>query len=336
MKEGRIAYIDLAKGFCISLVMLFHLKEALGREYWLDGLLFSSCMLPPFFFVSGIFFRGDTDFRTFLRGKVRHLLLPFAVFYLLTSVLLPAVLSRFLGMQFATVTGWSSLWAFIWPGEFPNIPLWFLWCLFLVCLMFRVAWDLSCRFFPSHRQTAAGLMSVACSLVGFYAERRLGFDVGSLFEAMQSLPFYCAGYLWVRTSSRQTGSSRGINLSACSFVYFIVFLALASLPCLLQVHLLSVPLSCAFFLLCGLAGSALVLLVAFVLKRLPLISLLGRYSLLILVTHELLIRILSPLLMRLSQYAGPDVAIVLVWLLLALCYVLGVRGVKTAKAASVS
>lgn len=57
MKGQRIASIDLAKGFCISIVMCFHIKDIIPDDCMLAPVAFSACMLPPFYFLSGLCFK---------------------------------------------------------------------------------------------------------------------------------------------------------------------------------------------------------------------------------------------------------------------------------------
>jgi len=49
-KENRIAYIDLAKGFCIALVVFYHSKGVLGVQYLTD-IFFVSFRLPLFSYI---------------------------------------------------------------------------------------------------------------------------------------------------------------------------------------------------------------------------------------------------------------------------------------------
>ena len=87
-KENRIAYIDLAKGFCIALVVFYHSKGVLGVQYLID-IFFVSFRLPLYFFLSGLFFKEYGSFQNFFIKKTNRLLIPFFFFYFCFSVLMP-------------------------------------------------------------------------------------------------------------------------------------------------------------------------------------------------------------------------------------------------------
>ena len=70
MKGQRIASIDLAKGFCISIVMCFHIKDIIPDDCMLAPVAFSACMLPPFYFLSGLCFKEEASFGMFIQKKV--------------------------------------------------------------------------------------------------------------------------------------------------------------------------------------------------------------------------------------------------------------------------
>lgn len=87
MHDGRVDWIDYAKGFCIVLVVMMHstlgVEAAAGREGWLHPLVEFArpFRMPDFFLISGLFLARviDRDWRTYLDRKVVH----FAYFYLL-------------------------------------------------------------------------------------------------------------------------------------------------------------------------------------------------------------------------------------------------------------
>lgn len=66
---NRIQSFDLAKGLCISVVVLFHVRGIAAHELPFESVLFSSFMLPPFFFLAGVFFRDHIAFKVFLVKK---------------------------------------------------------------------------------------------------------------------------------------------------------------------------------------------------------------------------------------------------------------------------
>jgi uncharacterized membrane protein YcfT len=85
--DGRIDWVDYAKGFCIVFVVMMHstlgVEAAAGKDGWLHYLVEFArpFRMPDFFMISGLFLAQviDRDWRTYLDRKVVH----FAYFYLL-------------------------------------------------------------------------------------------------------------------------------------------------------------------------------------------------------------------------------------------------------------
>ena len=85
--DGRVDWVDYAKGFCIVFVVMMHstlgVEAAVGKDGWLHGLVEFArpFRMPDFFMISGLFLARviDRDWRTYLDRKVVH----FFYFYLL-------------------------------------------------------------------------------------------------------------------------------------------------------------------------------------------------------------------------------------------------------------
>src|SRR6478736_886733 len=117
LHDGRIDWVDYAKGFCIIFVVMMHstlgVGLAAGREGWLHPVVAFAMpfRMPDFFLISGLFLANviDRGWRTYLDRKVLH----FAYFYVLwvaiqwaMKSLGPALLSGDLdGVGLALVSG---------------------------------------------------------------------------------------------------------------------------------------------------------------------------------------------------------------------------------------
>jgi uncharacterized membrane protein YcfT len=85
--DGRVDWVDYAKGFCIVFVVMMHstlgVEAAAGKDGWLHYLVEFArpFRMPDFFMISGLFLANviNRDWRTFLDRKVAH----FFYFYLL-------------------------------------------------------------------------------------------------------------------------------------------------------------------------------------------------------------------------------------------------------------
>ena len=316
MKKERIEYLDLAKGICICIVMLFHIKGIVQYEMMMDPVLFSACMLPPFFFLSGLFFKEGQSFRVFLIDKTNRLLLPFGFFYLVTAVIMPNILYYGWGVNFQTVIGWESLWAFIWPGEYPNIPLWFLWSLFLINLIFWVLLNLSKGIFHHSVQVA---MVVACfgfALIGKMAEETFNTDVACILKSLQNMPFFCIGFLSGKYNLQHKTGSLGTGHRIIMLFGAFLTTLLTFIPSL---HNFIITDFLTFYL-CGVAGTVLIIILSAFIHHLPLISYLGRYSIIIVLTHGLLVRVGTPLVIHISHSLAEGYTVFIVWILMSLSY----------------
>ena len=314
--KNRIPYVDLAKGICISIVMLFHIKNINPNTFLLSPILFSACMLPPFYFLSGYFFKEERSLRLFLYKKVNRLVVPFVFFYLTTSVLVPNLLHSMVGIQFETVTGWPSLWAFIYPGEYPNFPIWFLWCLFVMNCLFYAILSLAKLLSGRNREGAIVFLCIGCAFLGVCAEKHFGTDIANLFEALKNMPFLGLGFL---SSQKNTLSilttaspTKKVVLAIASFCFTLLSCWPADAYHVWQVILM--------YYIPGIAGSFLILSVSALLVRLPLISYIGKYSIILVLTHGLMVRMGYHFFLNISEFVGPYISITLFWTIMALSY----------------
>lgn len=318
MGRERIEYLDLAKGICICIVMLFHTKGLLQCEFFIDPVLFSSYMLPPFFFLSGVFFKEEDSFGTFLKKKTNRLLIPFAFFYIVSAVIMPNFLHYIMGVEIKSVIGWKSLLAFVWPGVYPNFPLWFIWCLFLMNLLFWAINHLCNRIFRRHSRAMVACACICCALLATCYEQLFSVDVACIYNTLKYILFFCAGFLVsgiIKGHCLDTFS----NLKKTGLLLITLAVTLVRLiPCVTA----SVLLETLSFYICGLAGSVFVIIVSSMIMYLPLVSYLGRYSIIIVLTHGLLIRAGTVFIAYLSSVIGTYNAVLLFWVLMALSYLI--------------
>ena len=308
MKDGkkRIAFIDLAKGFCITLVVFYHSKGVLDCHYLTDS-FFMSFRLPLYFFLSGLFFKDYGNFRTFLIKKANRLLIPFLFFYLCFSVLIPNAMHYFLGMNFETVIGWPTLWAFIWPGQYPNIPIWFLWCLFLMNILFWIV-----RYILKDSLIVLTIICIMLGIIGYWLIDIHDTDYGNIFKALQSIPFFYFGYLFTHYQGLST-------LQSLSKKKIIICMLIFLIPTFILSVFIPYPTIYTFYI-CGITGTLFILLLAIIFQYLPLFSYIGRYSIMLLLTHGIFLRILTPLYHYVSQYIGATSTTVVMTVLLLLSY----------------
>ena len=263
MEGKRIGYIDLAKGICMLLVVLGHFQELYGSRLFQDlSYTLSYIRLPLYFFLSGMFFRTYASFRYFLTKKINHLLVPYLVFLVL--------------------------------GLFTvrNFPIWFLSCLFYSNMLFYCCKRIE-ALWPGRYVLAASCMVL--SVIGFFLPDGRGCD-GQLYEqvyyfgtAMTCLGFFYAGYAVNRyTGIVRSGVSSRIEyelllMAVCAAVVAFVgwYYDYADTGFRLNFYGYSIVGMYA----AGLAGCIGILVLSRRLRYLPYVSFIGRYSIVVLLTH---------------------------------------------------
>lgn len=128
--SGRIEYVDWIKGFAILWIIWWHTCHPSFVDPYYH--------VPIFFFVSGIFFK-QYPIKGYLRRKTKTIIIPFLFFYFVSYIFRIAL----------------HLWDYRTIDEFPwinifdifkcmpngdylwvNSPIWFLPCLFNVCILY--------------------------------------------------------------------------------------------------------------------------------------------------------------------------------------------------------
>lgn len=277
-RKPRIEYIDLAKGFCICLVVVNHLAGRLHYDMPMAQYL-TLFRMPLYYFLSGCFFKVYDGFSGFMKRKINKLVIPFAFFYLLNSCLLPRLLFDCFGISWARLEYSEFLTGFLRP-VFPGMPIWFLLALFGINIVFYLIHITAQRTRYSLAILVGSAIVLAC--VGAY----ITVDVSIYLRAIcRNLLFFVAGYL----AYRKTDVLRPNRFDDFLWLQIIISFAIVwfgynYLPYWLHYYL------------CGLAGLYGVVMLAKLIGKLPYFSNIGRYSIMLLVTHMVLIRTAEDLL----------------------------------------
>ena len=298
--NGRINYIDSAKGACMFLVVMVHtgVPEPLPNIYELD--------VPAFFVLSGYFFNTGGRLRDFLRKKSYRLILPFLLFYLLSYAVYYALLLLY--PPVATMTEASGILDCLTQKAWFNGPLWFLPCLFwiqlLTFLLARLPGGIVAELTASLALAAVGL------LLGRYSVfLPLAFDT-----ALTSLPYFLAGRVFRQTSIFNAGHNVTIIISLATILLwgfsgdFSIGLSTNSYDVNLLVMYL---LPCLFVLM-------LTLLAKHLLQPWErLLPFIGRHTIFVLCTHHLVYR---PVKLVLSHFVGsPEESLLTFFVTMLLC-----------------
>ena len=163
-KANRELWLDIAKCFCIILVVLSHTAIRIPVVTFLGGMFF----VPLFFIAAGYTYRNKgLKFCVFAADKAKRLLIP----YLVSNVLLvgyftviggfskPALLGIFYSRSMLMAPG--SSWNMGMMNSL-NSPTWFLTCMFLVYCIYYV---IDCRFADAWKRRKLILLAMLVGIV---------------------------------------------------------------------------------------------------------------------------------------------------------------------------
>lgn len=312
-EKGRIEWIDLAKGICIFLVVFHHVTVALNLDYPFSTEL-TSFRMPLYFMLSGLFFKQYEGFIGFLKRKTNKLLIPFLFFLLITSVLPCWIIRNDLSLKYF----FTEM-----NGPLYNYTIWFLLCLFEINLLFYFIQWLADFIDSKHQTFIVALLSVClgvCGLIIGLIGRTIPLYVGTTLTA---LPFFAFGW-WLRRHTNFLSSPLDLRYDLPLMVICGIIVYCCASPVVFSFNL--IPREGALFVhLCGIAGTMMVLILAKMLKHIPLISFWGRYSIMVLCTHEVVILVLSGFMGRMLNGVPLLIAVLLVTLLICHLLILFMR-----------
>ncbi len=186
-REGRIAWIDVAKGYAMLCVIAAHIGAG-GL-----GTLMYTFHLPIFFFLSGFLFRADRPFPQFLRRKAKTMLLPY--FALGGVVLLFFCLQDTAAALRAGAGGGGAFLASLLKNLAGMLvqrrwgTIWFLGALFLQNLLFFPIVRLAKT--PARVALCGGAVTILGLLEDYFFDARLPWNAD---VAMTAAVFFGVGY----------------------------------------------------------------------------------------------------------------------------------------------
>lgn len=317
MKQ-RIQYIDLAKGLCILLVVLYHVFKHV--HFMPEFVMTISCFrMPLYFFLSGLFFKEYENFIGFFLRKVNKLFIPFAFFYLVTSFAISNLLYYVFGftVEGKSVLGLGGLIAFITKEKFANGPIWFLWVLFLVNIYFYILLNLVKKI-TSNKKIYPIILAVMCFLVGIIGSAVFSGRINLLAfldSAMSALPFFAVGYLFNIFTDILVPNRWDKYLPIIIFVCFAITFYFGG-NCSYRKNEFTINPFWQY--ICGIAGTLGIIFTAKIIQNIPFITYWGRYSIMILVSHSVLLEIVGPLI--LIMHLPLPLTVILIMIVLMFSY----------------
>lgn len=281
----RIPFIDLTKGVCILLVILFHVGGPINQ---LDPHhMIASFRMPLYFFISGVFFKPYHGTTEFIIRKINRLIIPFFFFFLIPfccAYILGSIKPDF----FQIAPSMRELFIpFSGHGLIRyNPPIWFLLALFVCNGLFYIIHEcLRKRNEKLFILTIIGIGCIGYLLAKYRIELPLYIDV-----AMAALPFYFGGF-WVRRYNFFLQKHRYDKYIPSIVVCLIAILYLSSGYIGLRCNV--IHNSIIGFYLAGFSGILSILLVCKLINHLPIVSQIGKTSIVSLGIHSIIITFLE-------------------------------------------
>lgn len=271
MAKQRIAYVDFMKGLCIILVVAFHIdRNAMG--YHTNEML-QSFRVPMYFFLSGLFFKLYDGFLDFVRRKTNNIVVPLVFFFLLGAAYLYC--QALYRSHFSVAGAWELM-----PGEMirVNTPLWFLVVLFEVNVVYYVL-----RKCLPHLWTI--VVAIALSGVGYILVSKGIRLIFMLDIALVALPYFILGTEVRKAGWLERGPHVALRVAFAVLVVAVLYLFAEKIN--LQER--RFPDYLRLYLLPCMSILALMFICQYIKRPVPFISHLGRYSIIVLGTHQYLI-----------------------------------------------
>lgn len=295
-KVERIDYIDLAKGICIILVVLYHFSER-----WFDFPNIVALRMPLFFVLSGIFVRTKDNLKNFTIKKINTILIPY-IFWFIMGIVLTGILNYESFYDLRIFHAWQDL----------NGPIWFLIALFNINIIFY--------FIQEYLTRNLRILSIflIISLGVYCAIYKISLPL-DLEKSLWFFPFFYLGYLFkewlVNIQYKKNLKLLLLGIGAIIFSHCIYFTTTSWAFSFFKNHLIFDQL---FSYINSLSYVIGVLFLCKVIKFLPIISYHGKYSLIVLCSHWLIMKVLY--LISGGPIENPILKFVFLFSLLALCW----------------
>jgi fucose 4-O-acetylase-like acetyltransferase len=297
--KPRIEFVDLAKGVCILLVIAWHCSAFADEIPNVSRLI----RMPLYFVISGLFYKDYGGWLLTIVKKVNRLIIPFVFFFLLSYAFL--AIGRRLGLIEHSDSDITDL---FYHRDIYNVALWFLLCLFNINVIFTLLRLLSVN------EIYLAVVSIACGGVGYWL------SVSGLYlpfyvdTALTAMPMFYFGHLLSRTKLLYPSRLDWWGMLCGALILVVVYIVYNSLECRAFVYYHN-RLECNFLVadLLSIAGVFGLLMVLKPIKWLPVVSMIGRYSIVALCLHNMLLALINGFLKPISCEMAFVLTVVACW-----------------------
>ncbi len=281
MAKERIVYIDFMKGLCILLVVSFHIHSTALSKHVND--ILQQFRIPMYFFLSGLFFKTYNGFGDFVRKKVNNIIIPMVFFLLIGTVY---IFGRSMLMTHMNIT--AALHKMPLNPIDNNTPMWFLLVLFEVNIMYYLLQQYLPRLWTN-------IVAIGLSVIGYIVVYN-GYNLVLYFDiALVALPYFILGSEAKQHGLLTRGPSLAVRLAMVVGVFVLLWFLASEINMKHRVY----PDYLRLYLLPAVSIFALLFVCQYIKRPVPVISYIGRYSLIVLGTHYFLIGPLKILILKL-------------------------------------
>lgn len=307
-RKPRIEFIDLAKGICILLVVQFHVAQETGAydpDCWFS-ILTRNLRMPLYYLLSGMFFKNYGGFFLTALKKFNKLMIPFFFFILLAYIAFQLPARAYQGDDLIPSSLGSAYHWFI----SLNDSVWFLFSLFLINLL----------FFPIvvHVRNEWLRLAIVAALAASAPPICKILNINVITSVFNCIPFFYLGWLSARRSDflyRHIRKRHLILFSMCCIALAALIISLTGglkfdpiAPCASPSGILLYTSATLFV-----AG---LLAICKAIVSLPLISWVGRYSIILLGTHRIFLYMTATFMSFIGKYVSIEKDILFFWPLL--------------------
>lgn len=273
--DKRIEFIDLAKGVCIILIILGHTGIAVD----LPGL--TAMRTPLYFALSGLFFKDYGGLQQFFIRKCNKILIPFLFFYIGSYAIFYACNALFPGLIVSDAKGILDVFT---QAQYFNGPIWFLlalfWCNIFFCI---ISLNINKEFLRC-------AIVVAMFAIGYLLEKESVFLPCMIDVSLVGMPFFYFGYILKRSSLLYPNKWDRYNTIFAILLFAVAYTTDKIFAPIIYFHDKYISGNLLALAILSTTSVIALLLLCKVVKRLPVVSYIGRYSIIPLCTHHLIYR----------------------------------------------
>lgn len=277
--KPRINYLDFMKGLCIILIVGYHVTP--DNIYGDANHMLMSFRVPMYYFLSGLFFKTYNGFCDFTRRKFNNIIVPLMFFYLMACCL-AIICCELLHLDRLGLIGDKWQWEYLFDPILLNDfhysnALWFLISLFEVNIFYYII--------NKHLNNLFKYIAVVLiSLSGWYIGRCGIMLPLQLDTAMVSLPYFILGNSIYKLGALKQSKNDRWGLLVLPLVLLILFFVAPEI----SIHDRILP---NYFMLYLVPFIAIISLFWFCknLPKIPVVNYIGRYSLIVLGTHSIIL-----------------------------------------------